>query len=789
MKIKSMLLLNVMLISLFMPFGETFFGAETNTQLADTDQVIEDETVTKKINKNEISIDESVVEYKEYISTKKTSKTSFSSYVNQDKEDSDAGLKRIEINTGDQVLYLNQNGKLSKTKSANSLNEIEIKDKQIISTDKGIVETLGGYEREIDFYNSLEEADSGENPIKISGGAFDGEYVATHEFNGNTYVEMLISGLDAFVAIDDVQIIPSAMVNAQSHYQNIKGVWYYFEAIDPLVSDEYKSYPISNAPTWAEENITYFSTDQETFTENQFGTKSAKELRANSYYQNLPFTSTANYSAANYKSYLAYKGKQNSKYYNATDGFIQAQEKESINSLILFAMANHEGAYGTSNLSNKCNNFFGWGAYDSNPANACKEFSYSTPKDGILAQSLHLTQRFADIDDWRFGGTEVGNKSHGINVKYASDPNWGASISSQIYAIDKYLGLKEYNKYQIYEIKNSEPTYKDEKLKSKLKIDGSPDKDYVLPRKNGNPRVIVTNDKSNSFEYQLPTPINLSSTTTCSFSDAKIGKYSSYEKLYSVKNIDKGVASFACQYSSFSNQRAWYPKKDAKGSITFNKITNNTITKPGTPAPTGACNKFLEEKIINGDKVKYYGSSDSKNTCKVVYYGTSSTRKEYYKYYTNSSGKRTKRIIEKYNKSATKTYYANTNYSTSTGKITNYKEYFYNSSGKRVQRNEKVYYSNGKAKQMTKFYYTPTYLKRREIYKYDTSGRKTYYANTNYSTSTKKITDYKEYFYNTSGKRIQRNEKVYYSNGKSKQLKKFYYYDNGKLKTVKTYNY
>lgn len=789
MKIKSILLLNVMLISLFMPLGETFLGAESDSQSVEIDQLVDDKTVTKKINKREIRLDKDIVQYKDYVSAKKSSETSFSSYVNQEKENNDAGLKKIEINMSDQVLYLDQKGKLTKTKSANSLNEIEVKDKQIISTDKGIVQTLGGYGREIDFYNSLEEANSGENPIKISGGAFDGEYVSTHELNGKTYVEMLISGLDAFVAIDDVQIIPSAMVNAQSHYQNINDVWYYFEAIDPLVSDEYKVYPISDAPTWAEENVTYFSTDQETFTENQFGTKSAKELRANSYYQNLPFTSTANYSAANYKSYLAYKGKQKSKYYNATDGFIQAQEKESINSLILFAMANHEGAYGTSNLSNKCNNFFGWGAYDSNPANACKEFSYSTPKDGILAQSLHLTQRFADIADWRFAGAEVGNKSHGINVYYATDPNWGAAISSQAYAIDKYLGLKEYNKYQIYEIKNSEPTYKDEKLKSKLKIDGSPDKDYVLPRGNGNPRVIVTNDKANSFEYQLPTPINLSSSTTCSFSDAKRGKYSSYEKLYSVKNINKGVASFACQYSSFSKQRAWYPKKDAKGSITFNKVTNNTITKPGTPAPKGYCNKFIEEKIVNGNKVKYYGSSDTKNTCEIVYYGTSSTKKEYYKNYINSSGKRTKRISERYNKSSTKTYYAITNYSTSTQKITDYKEYFYNTSGKREQRNEKVYYSNGKAKQLKKFYYNPSVLETLETFKYDTKGRKTYYAKTNYSTSTKKITDYKEYFYNTSGKRIQRNEKVYYSNGKAKRLKKFYYYDNGKLKTTKTYNY
>src|SRR5699024_8755992 len=109
--------------------------------------------------------------------------------------------------------------------------------------------------------------------------------------------------------------------------------------------------------------------------------------------------------------------------------FVEAQDKEFVNSLFLYAMANHEGAYGTSNFSNKCNNFFGRGAYDSNPDNACKEYGFSSARDGILAQAIFLRQNYLDVDWFGYNGGELGNKSHGMNVSYATDPNWGKNIA------------------------------------------------------------------------------------------------------------------------------------------------------------------------------------------------------------------------------------------------------------------------------------------------------------------------------------------------------------------------
>ncbi len=724
MKFLNKMLLMLVLLTISTPFVEVYTKAtELESTTDSTLNAIEEKQnkgiVTKDLNKDRTLIDNNdfytISEYN-YVKTQKEEVNSVdkdsenyvnaSTYKNENKIEANAGKSKIEFKDKKnikQTYYFNELGEVSNNSFENNSNNIEVLNGEIISADKAIIQTMGGYDREINFYSSLEDAKSNINPIAISGGAFDGQYIQTIKEDGVLYAEVLISGLDAYVLLDDIQIIPESMIKSQSHYENNQGVWFYYEALDPLMDNSYKVYPISDAPDWSVENVNYYSYDQENFSQNQIIKEGDKQERANSYFQNLPFTSTADYSASQYKSFLKHKGKTKSKYYNYTSGFIEAQQKESINSLVLFSMANVEGAYGTSNLSNKCNNFFGWGAYDSNPDNACKEYGYSTPRDGILAQSLHLTQQFGDVDDWRYGGTEVGNKSHGINVKYASDPNWGSTISSLMYETDKYLGSKEYNKYRIYEIKNSEPTYTSSNLSKTLKVQGSNNKqkDYPTPRTNGNPRVIVTKETSKAFEYQLPTPKNNSSSTTCKFSDAKKGKYSSYEKTYN-KTVPKGIAQFSCEYGDFSKQKAWYPKKDAKGNITYNKKNNNNMTNPGSQ---GICDQISKTTTEGGNKVNYYNSSDSNNNCKIVYYGNSNNKKEYYKNYINFNNKQTKRKSYKYNSSGKTTYYADTNYSTSTGKIINYKEYYYNEAGKRIQRNEKEYYSNGKANYKKYYYY------------------------------------------------------------------------------------
>ena len=53
------------------------------------------------------------------------------------------------------------------------------------------------------------------------------------------------------------------------------------------------------------------------------------------------------------------------------------------------------------------------------------------------------------LDDFRYFGAHVGNKASGMNVKYASDPYWGEKIAGWYYRMDKALGGKDYNYYQL----------------------------------------------------------------------------------------------------------------------------------------------------------------------------------------------------------------------------------------------------------------------------------------------------------------------------------------------------
>jgi hypothetical protein len=53
------------------------------------------------------------------------------------------------------------------------------------------------------------------------------------------------------------------------------------------------------------------------------------------------------------------------------------------------------------------------------------------------------------VDNFRFFGTILGNKSNGFNTKYASDPYWGNKIAGWAYRIDRHYGFPDYNYYTI----------------------------------------------------------------------------------------------------------------------------------------------------------------------------------------------------------------------------------------------------------------------------------------------------------------------------------------------------
>lgn len=171
-----------------------------------------------------------------------------------------------------------------------------------------------------------------------------------------------------------------------------------------------------------------------------------------SYFQWLPLRTVAEYTGEEYHSYLGSIGKTNSILYGTVEsGEYKAEpfktegeiDKNRMNSLLFFAQAALESAYGTSYYAVNRFNLFGWNAYDSQPNNASY---YDGIKDVVGTHMSKNMMYYVDQSDYRFG-TSFGNKGFGISVQYASDPYYGKKVASIAASIDARLGSKEYNKY------------------------------------------------------------------------------------------------------------------------------------------------------------------------------------------------------------------------------------------------------------------------------------------------------------------------------------------------------
>lgn len=77
---------------------------------------------------------------------------------------------------------------------------------------------------------------------------------------------------------------------------------------------------------------------------------------------------------------------------NHGDIFIEAAELSGLNPLYLFAHASLETGYGTSSLARNKGNYFGIGAYDSNPTNAYN--MGDTMRDGIVNGAIWIKENF-----------------------------------------------------------------------------------------------------------------------------------------------------------------------------------------------------------------------------------------------------------------------------------------------------------------------------------------------------------------------------------------------------------
>jgi len=271
-----------------------------------------------------------------------------------------------------------------------------------------------------------------------------------------TQVKVSLAGHIGYLKHTDVTLIPSALSKGRSYYTNengeIKHTLYDYK------SNKYSSsYVYGKAPDFMKQGEKYFSWNGINFT-NASGSSKGE---AYNYYQFLPARAKTQYSAEELDNYIMQKlaeveGSGASIYKNATKkskliglGKVlkEIEANDQINAMLILSLAQHESAYGMSPHAQDYNNLFGLYVYDTNPLN--KKF------DSVADNINELVEKFLQPNYITPGGpytngAVVGSKEVGFNVKYASDPFWGAKIAGHYYRTEKALGFKDAkNPYKI----------------------------------------------------------------------------------------------------------------------------------------------------------------------------------------------------------------------------------------------------------------------------------------------------------------------------------------------------
>lgn len=142
------------------------------------------------------------------------------------------------------------------------------------------------------------------------------------------------------------------------------------------------------------------------------------------YVENLRKTSTI--TKAEMEAYLVKKkgtAIQSNALYKAIPTFLAVQEKYGINAQFMLAHAIWETGWGSSEILYYKNNAFGYQAYDS-CAKTCAIY-FPTMNDGVEYYADQIYNKYLKDGAIYNNGTTPA----GMNVKYATDKNWGGSIA------------------------------------------------------------------------------------------------------------------------------------------------------------------------------------------------------------------------------------------------------------------------------------------------------------------------------------------------------------------------
>jgi beta-N-acetylglucosaminidase len=262
------------------------------------------------------------------------------------------------------------------------------------------------------------------------------------------WVKVKLADVTGYVKQETVNLNPLHLVDNRSYYE-AKGGELVHNLYNPI-SKQWAAYTFGKAPSFIKTGEKYYSWDGDKF----YHSSGTYAGQAYQYFNRMPLYTKTSYTGEQLDAYLKHV-RPDSLLIGTGNAFKKAEKEYGTNALYFLAHAILESNWGTSKIAKDKNNLFGIGAVDSDPYGSA--WTYDSYEQGILdAASEFIVPGYFSENDWRFEGEHLGNKSTGMNVRYASDAYWGQKIASLMYRMDQYISNtynvpSEYNKYNLAE--------------------------------------------------------------------------------------------------------------------------------------------------------------------------------------------------------------------------------------------------------------------------------------------------------------------------------------------------
>ena len=299
-------------------------------------------------------------------------------------------------------------------------------------------------------------------------GATDGVFL---DFNyDNHAIKVKTSGVVGWVADGAYQIVPLGFNLHSSYYKVTDAEILHYYSSNITKSSSQSSRAIDKKPSMLDKGE-YYSYDGNYFYKDlksmikdykndTYDNAVNKDTPYYNYYMYLPHRTKTNYTSDDIDNFFedtkGFKGtiygrKYTSNYSNlfGTGAYFKTNENlYGANAISMMSLAINESASGTSAIAAAKNNLFGHQAYDASAFDSAT--GYVSPYQNIVDHANgYINCSYARPTDSRYHGSNLGNKTSGMNIAYASDAYWGEKAANYYYQFDKKNGYLDYNYYQL----------------------------------------------------------------------------------------------------------------------------------------------------------------------------------------------------------------------------------------------------------------------------------------------------------------------------------------------------